>query len=60
MLSLIALVVIVFTKRQWLRTVAWCIWGLGFLYIICKRNVFPVYSRNGYDLGCSLFDTMDY
>lgn len=51
MLSLIALVVIVFTKRQWLRTVAWCIWGLGFLYSFAKGTFFLYIPATAMILG---------
>ncbi len=39
MLPLLSLVAIVFTKRDWLRNTAWCIWGLGFLHSIAKGTV---------------------
>lgn len=39
MLTLPALIVIVFTKREWLRVTAWCVWGLGLIHSLAKGNV---------------------
>ena len=39
MLTLPALIVIVFTKREWLRVTAWCVWGLGLIHSLAKGTV---------------------
>ena len=39
MLTLPALIVIFFTKREWLRTTAWCVWVLGLIHSLAKGHV---------------------
>ena len=39
MLTLPALIVIVFTKRDWLRNTAWCVWVLGLIHSLAKGTI---------------------
>ena len=51
MLTLFALVVIVFTKRQWLRAIAWGVWSLGLLYSFGKGTFFLYIPATAMILG---------